>query len=161
VLRTLREFNEGKQGLGFIATSVVRDLSNENLEGILNKNAFSLAMDGWAFLDKNKTWVLGGWFGGTRVEGSQSAILDLQQSSLHYYQRPDATHVEVNEEATSLSGWGGRFYINKQKGNFLFNAAFGALSPGFDPNDVGFQHGTSDTINAHLLLGYYWPHPGK
>ncbi len=161
VLRTLREFNEGKQGLGFIATSVVRDLSNENLEGILNKNAFSLAMDGWAFLDKNKTWVTGGWIGGPRVEGSQSAILELQQSSLHYYQRPDATHVEVNEEATSLSGWGGRFYINKQKGNFLFNAAFGALSPGFDPNDVGFQHGTSDTINAHLLLGYYWPHPGK
>ena len=161
VLRTLREFNEGKQGLGFIATSVVRDLRNENLEGILNKNAFSLAVDGWTFLDKDKTWVTGGWLGGTRIEGSQSAILDLQQSSLHYYQRPDATHVEVNEEATSLSGWAGRFYINKQKGNFLFNAAFGALSPGFDPNDVGFQSANSDKINAHLLLGYYWPHPGK
>jgi len=161
VLRTLREFNEGKQGLGFIATSVVRDLRNENLEGILNKNAFSLAVDGWTFLDKNKTWVTGGWIGGTRVEGSQTAILELQQSSLHYYQRPDATHVEVNEEATSLSGWGGRFYLNKQKGQFLFNAAFGALSPGFDPNDVGFQHGNSDKINAHILLGYNWPHPGK
>ena len=161
VLRTLKEFNEGKQGLGFIATSVVRDLRNENLEGILNKNAFSLAIDGWTFLDKNKTWVLGGWIGGTRVEGSQTAILELQQSSLHYYQRPDATHIEVNEEATALSGWGGRFYINKQKGNFFFNAAFGALSPGFDPNDVGFQFGTSDLINAHLLLGYNWPHPGK
>lgn len=161
VLRTLKEFNEGKQGLGFIATSVVRDLRNENLEGILNKNAFSLAIDGWTFLDKNKTWVTGGWIGGTRVEGSQTAILELQQSSLHYYQRPDATHIEVNEEATALSGWGGRFYLNKQKGQFLFNAAFGALSPGFDPNDVGFQFGTSDLINAHLLLGYNWPHPGK
>jgi hypothetical protein len=161
VLRTLKEFNEGKQGLGFIATSVVRDLSNTNLAGILNKNAFSLAVDGWTFLDKNKTWVTGGWVGGTRVEGSQSAILELQESSLHYYQRPDATHVEVNDQATSLSGWGARFYINKQKGNFLFNAAFGALSPGFDPNDVGFQHGMSDTINAHLLTGYYQPQPGK
>lgn len=161
VLRTLREFNEGKQGFGFMATSIVRDLSNENLEGILNKNAFSLAIDGWTFLDKNNTWVTGGWIGGTRIEGSQTAILELQQSSLHYYQRPDATHVEVNEEATSLSGWGGRFYINKQKGNFLFNAAFGALSPGFDPNDVGFQHAMSDKINAHILLGYRWPHPGK
>ena len=161
VLRTLREFNEGKQGLGFIATSVVRDLRNENLKGILNKNAFSLAIDGWTFLDKNKTWVTGGWIGGTRIEGSQTAILELQQSFLHYYQRPDATHVEVNEEATSISGWGGRFYINKQKGNFLLNAAFGALSPGFDPNDVGFQHGNSDKINAHLLTGYHQPQPGK
>jgi hypothetical protein len=161
VFRTLREFNEGKQGLGFIATSVVRDLRNENLEGILNKNAFSLAIDGWTFLDKDKTWVTGGWIGGTRIEGNQTAILELQQSFLHYYQRPDATHVEVNEEATSLSGWGGRFYINKQKGNFLLNAAFGALSPGFDPNDVGFQHGNSDIINAHLLTGYHQPQPGK
>ena len=161
VWRALREFSEGKHALGFIFTSVVRDLKYENLKGILNKNAFSLAVDGWSFLDKNKTWVLGGWIGSTRVEGSQSAILESQQSSLHYYQRPDATHVEVNEEATSLSGWGGRFYVNKQKGNFLFNAAFGALSPGFDPNDVGFQFGMSDKINAHLLLGYSWPHPGK
>ena len=161
VLRVQREFNEGKQGLGFIATSVFRDLSNKNLEAIINKNAFSLALDGWTFLDKNKTWVVNGWFGGTRIEGSQQAVLGLQQSSLHYYQRPDASHVEVNEEATSLSGWGTRFSVNKQKGRFLFNAAVGALSPGFDPNDVGFQNGSSDIINTHLLLGYNWPHPGK
>jgi len=161
VLRVQREFNEGKQGLGFIATSVFRDLRDENLEAIINKNAFSLAIDGWTFLDKDKTWVVNGWFGGTRVEGSQQAVLSLQESSLHYYQRPDATHLEVNDGATSLSGWGARFCLNKQKGRFLFNAAVGALSPGFDPNDVGFQYGSSDTINAHLLLGYSWPHPGK
>jgi hypothetical protein len=161
VLRVLREFNEGKQGVGFIATSIFRDMGNKNLEAIINKNAFSLALDGWTFLDKNKTWVINGWFGGTVIEGSQEAVLGLQQSSLHYFQRPDAAHVEVNEEATSLSGWGARFGINKQKGRFLFNAAIGALSPGFDPNDVGFQYGSSDLINAHLLLGYSWPHPGK
>ena len=161
VLRTLKEFNEGKQGFGFIATSVIRDLSNENLQGILNKNAFGLAVDGWTFLGKNRTWVVGGWFGGTRVEGSQDTILGLQRSSLHYYQRPDANHVEVDEGATSLSGWAGRITVNKQKGQFLFNAAFGMLSPGFDPNDIGFQFGSSDKINGHLLLGYHWPHPGK
>lgn len=44
VLRAQKEFNEGKQGIGFITTSVARDLSNENLEGILNRNAFSLAL---------------------------------------------------------------------------------------------------------------------
>lgn len=161
VLRAQKEFNEGKQGLGFIATSVVRDLRNENLADILNKNAFGLAVDGWTFLGKNRTWVLNGWLGGTRVEGSQSAILSLKESSLHYFQRPDATHVKLNEEATSLSGWGGRLALNKQKGNFMFTTAIGVLSPGFDPNDIGFQFGSSDKINAHLLFGYYWPHPGK
>lgn len=161
VLRTQKDFNEGAQGLGFMATSVVRDLNNENLESTINKNAFSFAIDGWTFLDKNRTWVINGWLGSTRVDGSQDKILNLQQSSIHYFQRPDATHVEVNEEATSMSGWGGRFVINKQKGRFIFNAAFGLLSPGFDPNDAGFQFGSSDIINAHLLSGYNWPHPGK
>lgn len=161
VLRAQREFNEGAQGLGFLATSVVRDLRTENLQNILNKRAFSLAIDGWTFLDKKRVWVLTGWLGGTRVEGSQAAILRLQQSSLHYFQRPDASHLELNEEATYLGGWGSRFSLNKQKGNFIFNAALGALSPGFDPNDVGFQFGKSDVINGHIIFGYHMPHPGK
>jgi len=161
VLRSQREFNEGKHGIGFIATSVIRDLRNETLQMILNRNAFSLGLDGWTFLDKDKTWAAGGWLGMTRVEGSREAIWMLQHSSLHYFQRPDATHVELNEQATSMSGWGGRLVVNKQKGQFLFNAAAGALSPGFDPNDIGFQYSSSDIVNLHLLIGYNWPHPGK
>jgi hypothetical protein len=161
VLRAQKEYNEGAQGIGFITTSVIRDLRYENLADILNKRAFSLAVDGWTFLDKNKVWVISGWLGGTRVEGSKNAILDLQKSSIHYFQRPDATHVELNEEATSLSGWGGRFYLNKQKGNVIFNMAVGALSQGFNPNDLGFQWGNSDVINYHILFGYNQPHPGK
>ncbi len=161
VLRSQREFNEGKQGVGFMATSVIRDLNNDTLGMILNENAFSLGIDGWAFLDNSRTWVMSGWLGATHVKGSQEAIRRLQQSPLHYFQRPDATHVEANDEATSLSGWGGRLIVNKQKGQFLFNAALGALSPGFDPNDIGFQYASSDIINMHLLIGYNWPHPGK
>ncbi len=161
VLRSQREFNEGKQGVGFMATSVIRDLNNDTLGMILNENAFSLGIDGWTFLDNNQTWVMSGWLGATHVKGSQEAIRRLQQSPLHYFQRPDATHVEANDEATSLSGWGGRLIVNKQKGQFLFNAALGALSPGFDPNDIGFQYASSDIINMHLLIGFNWPHPGK
>lgn len=161
VLRALKEFKEGRHGLGFITTSVIRDLRNENLKDILNRNAFSLAVDGWTFFDENKVWVLNGWFGKTQVKGSQSAILNLQKSSLHYFQRPDAPQVELNEEATVLNGWGMRLMLNKQKGRFMFNSAVGALSPGFDPNDIGFQYGISDIVNAHLIFGYNWPHPGK
>jgi len=161
VLRTQKVFKEGYQGLGLLATSVIRDLRNDNLAGILNESAFSLAFDGWSYLDKNRNWVFGGWFGGTLVEGSQETILMLQRSSLHYFQRPDATHVEVDENATSLAGWGGRLTLGKQKGRFLLHAVLGILSPGFDPNDMGFQFGSSDIINSHILLAYRWPHPGK
>ncbi|MDH5715754.1 MAG: DUF5916 domain-containing protein, partial [Candidatus Aminicenantes bacterium] len=50
--------------------------------------------------------------------------------------------------------------LNKEKGNFVFNAAVGAISPGFDTNDVGF-HYRGDIINSHLIFGYQSLHPGK
>jgi hypothetical protein len=160
VLRTQKEFNEGRQGLGLIATSVIRDLRTENLTSYLNKNAFSLAIDGWTFLDEKKVWVVSGWLGGTHVAGSTEVITSLQESSLHYFQRPDADHVELDEEATSLSGWSARFTLNKQKGNIMLNAAVGAISPGFDSTDLGFQW-RGDIINGHIGLGYRWLKPGK
>jgi len=160
-LRIQKDFNEGAQGIGLMASSVNRDLENQSLDSLLNRNAFSLGIDAWSYLDKNRTWVVTGWAGGTRMEGSPTAISRLQRSPLHYYQRPDASHVSVDENATSLNGWGGRFSLAKQRGNFVMNLALGALSPGFDPNDIGFQSMASDVINGHLIAGYIQPHPGK
>jgi hypothetical protein len=160
-LRVQKDINEGRSGFGLMATGVMRDLQNETLAGILNKNAFSLAADGWVSLDKKKSWVVGGWAGATRVEGSVEDILRLQNSSMHYFQRPDATHVEVDPEATSLSGWGTRLSLAKQNGNLLVLANVGALSPGFDPNDTGFQGGASDVVQMQFLPGYQWMKPGK
>jgi hypothetical protein len=160
VFRAQKEFNEGRQGFGFLSTYVIRDLRTEAFEDILNRSAFSLGFDGWTFLDKNKTWVVTGWMGTTRISGTKEAILGLQESSIHYYQRPDATHVNLDENATSLSGWAARFFINKEKGNMFFNAAIGAISPGFDTTDAGFQ-GMSDKVNGHLAIGYRSFHPGK
>ena len=161
ILRSLKEFNQGNQGIGIIGTSVIRDLKDGILDSIMNRKAFSLGLDGWSFLDKDKAWVLTGWLGATHVQGNRDNILRLQRSSLHYFQRPDANHLELDQHATSLSGWGFRIAVNKQKGQFLLNAAIGALSPGFDPNDIGFQSSGSDIINVHFLVGYLWPHPGK
>jgi hypothetical protein len=153
VLRLNREFNEGRQGLGLIATSVIRDLRDENLESTLNEKAFSLGLDGWTFLDTEKVWVVTGWLGGTRLSGSEERIRNVQQSWPHYFQRPDQDHVELDEGTTSLSGWAGRFTLNKERGNFMFNLALGMISPGFDSRDMGFQY-TADVINGHIMVGY-------
>jgi len=161
VLRAQKDIQKGQHGFGFMATGVSRDLQTEALSALINKNAFSLSVDGWSFLDEKRNYVVAGWFGGTRVEGSVQDILRLQNSSMHYFQRPDATHVEVDPLATSLSGWGGRLSFAKQGGNVLFNAAVGALSPGFDPNDIGYQFMGSDKVNFHIIPGYSWTKPGK
>jgi hypothetical protein len=153
VLRAQKEYREGRQGLGFIATSVLRDFNSDTLAATLPGKAFSVGVDGWTFLDKKRVWVATGWLGLTSVQGTQESIAGLQQAYPHYFQRPDADHVHFDLEATALNGWAGRFTLNKQKGNFLFNAAFGFISPGFDSRDMGFQW-DGDVVNGHVMVGY-------
>jgi hypothetical protein len=160
VLRAQKEFKDGFRGFGLIATGMWRDLKNADLSASLTRSALSLAVDGWTFLDGDRRWVFTGWFGGSKISGSPEAMTRLQMSSLHYFQRPDVDYVEVNPEATTLGGWAGRLYLNKQKGSLIFNAALGAVSPGFHANDVGY-HTRGDQINGHIETGYRSFHPGK
>jgi len=158
VLRTKKEFGDRKSSLGLIATSVLRDLKDPALEADFTKRAYSAGIDGWTFLGSGKRYVLTGWLGGTRMEGSKESILSLQRGYTHYFQRPDAPEVKVDSSATSLSGWCGRMALNKEKGNVQLNAALGAFSPGFNTNDAGF-HSQSDKINGHVVTGYAWYDP--
>lgn len=160
VVRAQKDFKDGRQGLGFISTSVIRNLQDGPLASTLTRSAHSLALDGWTFLDSDRTWVATGWLGGTRVTGTPDAMTRLQMSFLHYFQRPDAGHVEVDENATSLNGWAGRIFVNKQKGRLVFNTALGAVSPGFNAMDLGY-HSRGDTINSHIEAGYQSFHPGR
>ena len=158
VVRSLREFNEGHQAIGIIGTAALHDLNQAYLVDHFNRRAYTLGMDGWTNLDKDQTWVTTGWLSTARVEGTTGRITALQEAPLHYYQRPDADYLEVDPKATSLSGYGGRIALNKQKGNSYLNAAVGVISPGFDSNDLGFLFRT-DVINSHLVLGYRWFEP--
>src|SRR5262249_11134849 len=87
-------------------------------------------------------------------------INDLQQDAQHYFQRPDVTYVHLDPTRTSLGGYAGRATVNKEKGNFLLNAAVGVIDPGFDVQNVGFQWRT-DVINSNLWSGYRWTKPGR
>ncbi len=160
VLRALKEFSQGRQGLGFIASGVFRDLDGGELDGILGRQALALGADGWLHLGKKREWALTGWLGATRVDGSPEYIQGLQRSPRHYFQRPDAGHLSLDDGAASLSGWAGRVTLNRQKGSLVFNAALGGISPGFEANDLGYQS-RGDYVNTHLAAGYSWLHPGR
>jgi hypothetical protein len=158
IFRAQNEFAGGQQGLGFISTLTVRDFQNEWLQDELNKSAFTFGLDGWTFLDESKTWVVAGWTGGSYVTGTEQQMINLQQSSRHYFQRPVANQVSVDSTTTSLTGYAGRIYLNKQKGNFFVNSAFGFITPSFDVNDAGFFY-RADILNWHAGAGYYWSDP--
>ena len=158
VLRSKKEFNEGRQSLGFMFTSVNRIFNNNSLSEGLSKNAYAFGLDGWTFLDENKEYVLTGAFAGTHVNGSKKYLQNLQKQPYRYFQRPDDPFTAFDPDRTSLSGYYGRVMLNKQQGNFYINSALGFVSPGFEQNDLGFQW-MADRINIHTVLGYRWFEP--
>lgn len=158
VARVQKEFNEGKQGLGFISTYTGRNYREFSLSDITNKNSVTGGIDGWTSLDSSKTWVFTGYTGFSNITGTPERMISIQENSQHYFQRPDAGHVKVDSNITSMTGFAGRYFLVKQKGNTFVNAAFGFITPKFDANDMGF-FSRADVINWHAGGGYAWSDP--
>lgn len=158
VVRAQRDYNNGKQGIGILSTFTNRFYKNNDLQNSISRNALVTAVDGWTFLDGEGTYVLNGWGALSRVTGSTDRMIALQRGAGHYFQRPDVTHIKIDSSATSLTGYGGRLMMNKNRGPVVLNAAVGVLSPEFEINDLGFNS-FSDFINTHIVTGYRWNQP--
>lgn len=160
IARGLRQFSGRRYGFGMMGSLVARDFDEPTLRDQLNAQSVVGAIDGWAFLDPRKIWVLSGWSAMTWAHGTQARILSLQQNSQHYLQRPDAGYLHPDSAATSMTGFGTRLWLNKQEGHTFMNAGFGFLNPRFDVNDMGFMR-FADEINAHVAGGYKWTQPTR
>ena len=160
VMRGLKEIHQRRHGFGLMTTVAARSFEDAPLRDRLNSHSVMTGFDGWTFLDSSKVWVISGWTALSHVGGTAARMTALQQSSRHYFQRPDADHVEVDPAARSLTGFGSRYWLNKQKGSVIFNSALGFMSPSFDVADVGFQT-RSDIINGHIGGGYKWTETTK
>jgi len=160
VYRAQKDIAQGRRGIGFLATVAARDFSDATLRNTRNANSLFVGVDGWIFLDSSRTWVTT-WRGGvSRIAGTTARLLDVQQNSVHYFQRPDAANLGVDSAATSMSGAMGRVTLAKQKGNTFVNAALGFIAPSFDVSDLGFLSRTG-LVNMHIGGGYSWTKPGR
>jgi hypothetical protein len=158
VLRTQRDFDGGRENIGVLATYTNRFFNDQSLSNAINRSAVVGAVDGFAFLDADQTYVLSGWGGVSRVGGTTARMIALQRSAGHYFHRPDATHLGVDSSATSLTGYAGRLMLNKNRGAIVLNSAIGVMSPRFEANDLGYE-AYGDVINAHVYTGYRWTTP--
>ncbi|HLF20435.1 MAG TPA: DUF5916 domain-containing protein [Bacteroidota bacterium] len=158
ITRLQKDFNDSRQGFGILATYTNRMFKDSRLSDEINKSALTGGIDGWTFLDTDKEYVISGWTAASHVTGSKTRMVALQTNSRHYFQRPDASYLGIDSNATSLTGFGGRIALNKQKGQVLLNIALGVLSPNLDVNDMGFQW-RNDYINYHIAGGYKWTDP--
>ena len=82
-------------------------------------------------------WEVAGATGVSSVWGRASAIEAIQRSSTHYFQRPDADHVELDPTRTSLSGWHGTGRVARRAGAVQGEVDVNVESPGYDTNGTG------------------------
>jgi hypothetical protein len=137
--RARRDFREGSSTVGGILTAVNRDLNDPALDGTLHSSAYVLGMD-FNHMWNNREWFLTGTMAGSRVQGSEEALLLTQRSSARYWQRPDAGHVELDPSRTGMEGWRGSLSAGRRAGDhWLGSVLLQAQSPGFEANDLGFE----------------------
>jgi len=133
---------------------------DEEYLNFLRKAAYAGGFDfrhRWA----NDTYEVSGDFIWSHILGSRESILLAQQSSARYFQRPDATHIEVDPTRTSLSGFSSSFSLSKiGGGHWRWSMAGLVRSPGFEVNDMGYlmyadwinQTTTSLTLRMNCTL---------
>ncbi len=147
-----------RAGFGMLATAVHRGLDDPGLASQLPGSAVVLGADGHYFFSGQRDYVVTGSLSASRVAGSSASIARLQRSSARYYQRPDATHIAFDPNATDLSGWSLQTDFNKNNGGIRPNASYWAVSPGFEVNDLGYAT-SADRHGGHLALVLLKPTP--
>ena len=154
--RLQKDFNKGNTIIGGAITNTIRLLDDTGMD-YLHKNATAAGLDFTQYF-KERNYMFSTSVYLSNVQGSKEAITITQMSSARYYQRPDASHVELDEDRTSLSGFGGKIEAGKIGGkwNFLFLA--NVKSPGLEINDMGYQREADQMLNV-LWTGYNFTEP--
>jgi hypothetical protein len=88
----------------------------------------------------------------SRLSGDAQAIRTLQTDPVHYFQRPDASHLEVQEDATSLFGHGASLRFGRSAhGRLRISDHFRWYAPGLEFNDLGYLRQADDIANRFLV----------
>jgi hypothetical protein len=159
VVRLQRDIGR-RAGVGILSTMVNRRRNTPVVNATLPGSAFVAGTDAYLFLDADRDWVVNGSIAGSRVNGSTAAVSRLQQAPQRYYQRPDASHLALDPNATTLSGFSGRVNLNRNGGLVRVNASLWGVSPGWESNDLGF-HSNGDRAGAHGVILWRNVTPGR
>src|SRR4030042_5893050 len=157
-VRLQQDFRQGATTLGGMLTAVNRDPRREDHLKFLHDSAYAGGLDfthSWS----NRNYSLSLSLVFSRVAGSPEALERTQESPVHYFQRPDASHLEVDPRRTSLSGHGGSFNFGKTGGGMLsFLVGANWRSPGLELNDMGFLR-QADRIMQFVWAGLNFTNP--
>ncbi len=144
--RVQKDINNGKTIIGGIFTSTNRDL-DPGLKDLMHKAAYTGGTDFTQYF-KDKNWMFNLNAAFSLVEGSKKALENTQESSAHYFQRPDNDYARLDTNRTSLFGSGGRVQLTKLNGHWNFMYATTWKTPGFETNDLGYIREADQTVTV-------------
>jgi uncharacterized protein DUF5916/cellulose/xylan binding protein with CBM9 domain len=136
VVRGLQDFRGGDADIGLIATAVNRSV-DQWTEPSMHRAAYT---GGATFRNRfaQRRYELAGQFAASHVVGTPAAILQTQQSPVHYYQQP-GDDLEVDPTRESLSGYAAQLKFGKYGGGITrFETSVVRQSAGFEVNDLGY-----------------------
>jgi hypothetical protein len=159
-VRVQQDLREGQSRVGAMVNLVARRLPADGGLDFLPDRALTGGVDfehAWS----DRAWALSGFVAGSHVSGSEAAILRLQSSPLHNFQRPDQDYLPFDPAATSLSGRQWRLALDRRSGrNWTGGFWVAERGIGFDSNDLGFVTET-EWVNFGARLNYRQPDPGE
>ena len=160
VVRAQQEFGAAQSTAGVMLTGVRRDLEpGSELARLLHRDALTGGGD-WNLRFKGGEYAVTGYAGFSYVAGDSLALRRTQRSSAHYFQRPDADHVEYRPR-TGLGGYAGELALRRRSGrHWLWTTLLSGQSPGFEINDAGFA-GRGDQVFGYANLRYRETQPGR
>jgi len=164
--RLKKEFRGGATTFGGILTSATRRLEDGALRDQLRTHAEAVGLD-WRHTWRQREYS---WMGSalvSNVSGSPTAIARTQESSAHYFQRPDRSvngdglfGARYDPTATSLRGYGMYTRVAKDNGTLLWEAMANVRSPGFEVNDLAYLDRADYTwVNGNI--GGQWTIPTR
>lgn len=136
--RLRQDYNEGESTIGAIATWQRRSQADGSF-AFLPSTALSGGFD-WEHQWNNRTFAYFGYVAASHIVGDPAAMIRVQRSSTHFFQRPDAVRLDVDSSATSMSGIDWRMTVEKRRGQHWTGSIWAAqVTPGFEVNDLGFS----------------------
>lgn len=134
--RMKKDLSDGRATIGMMGTATSRRMGAD-FDPYLRSDAYLYGLDA-SRASANRRWTLGGYWIGSRVDGSSAAIAATQRSSVRYFGRPDAGYIPFDSSRRSLTGHDASAGVVYQGTPMFGSLQLRETSPGFEMNDLGY-----------------------
>ena len=157
--RIKKEMDEGQTIFGGVVSSVNRFFNDTLTPALLPEGSQTGGLDFIHYWNK-RTFYAEAKAVGSLMTGDAEAILVKQLAHNHRFQRPDATHLEIDSISTHLNGHGALLGFGKKGGNLKFNINGQYRTPGLNLNEMGYMT-DADIISNTSAISYEMNKPKK